>query len=63
MKMTYLDNGHYRISPANAGRLVRALHRRLPRHGYEAAVEHDGKRWWLTRTRDRGRLVWAIYPA
>jgi len=23
MKMTYLDNGHHRISPANAGRLVR----------------------------------------
>jgi hypothetical protein len=29
MKMTYLDNEHDRVSPANAGRLVGALHRRL----------------------------------
>ena len=63
MNLTYLDNDHYRISPANAGRLVRALNRKLPRHGYEVAVEYDGKLWWLARTPDQGRLVWAIRPA
>jgi hypothetical protein len=63
ISLTYLDNDHYRISPANAGRLVRSLGRKLPRHGFEMAVEYDGRLWWLARTQHQGRLVWAIRPA
>jgi len=57
MKMTYLDNGFYMVSRADAIRLGEG---ELPAHGHEKLVKHDGKHWWLGRTQHQGRLVWAI---
>jgi len=61
----YLSHGFYRVSDREAGKLARSAGRRLPRHGYELAVEEDGKRYWLARTPNKSHLrkrgwVWSI---
>ncbi len=67
MRMTYLDNGFYKISFRDAIKLGKSpLHDSiLPKHGMERAVEFEGKKYWLARTithNDNGERiqVWSI---
>lgn len=50
MARRHISHGFYRVSDREAGSLARKAGRRLPRHGYELAVDEDGKRYWLART-------------
>ena len=50
MARRHISHGFYRVSDREAGQLARKTGRRLPRHGYELAVDEDGKRYWLART-------------
>jgi len=65
MKTTYIDNGFFRISRADAIKLAG----KLPGHGRMKKVEHDGKQWWLMRTMTFNKgwtkriQVWSIHQA
>ena len=67
---SYLDSGHYRVTDAEAGRLVKAVGARLPKHGYEMRVRlPNGEEAWLRRTPHSHRKdspkrgwVWAVMP-
>jgi hypothetical protein len=65
MKLTHLSGNHFKVSDADAGRLVKDAGTRLPKHGYEVSVElPNGKKAWLQRTPDssqKRRWVWAVY--
>lgn len=52
-----IDNGFYEISAAKAKALAGG---RLPAHGREQLVEHEGKTYWLTLTVHGGKAVWSI---
>ena len=55
--MTYIDNDFYRISNADAKRVAGG---KLPKFGHESLVELDNKRWFLSRTKVWGEMVWAV---
>lgn len=68
MKLTYMDNGHYRVSDADAGRLAADAQAKVPRPGYELRVDLPSG-WgpaWLKRTPHRHHnargWVWAVMP-
>ena len=69
LKMTHLSHGHYRISDADAGRLVRDNGQKsLPRVGWESDVKlPDGRIASLLRTPMRyggpkRGWVWCVVP-
>lgn len=61
MNKTPLGHGFYAISPKAAGKLAKEAGKKLPKHGYELRVEHEGCLWWLKRTVHQGKLVWCIF--
>lgn len=70
---THIDNGFYRLTDNQAGKLAREspsarFGGKLPEFGWEKRVCIDGVNWWLTRTPHRYRLdspkrgwCWAVY--
>lgn len=57
MKTQVIDNGFLLISKADAKRLNAG---KLPKDGYESLVFHEGKHYWLARTRYDGKQRWSI---
>ncbi|MCK9458581.1 MAG: hypothetical protein M0R80_02995 [Proteobacteria bacterium] len=60
MKTTPIDHGFLQISQQDALALAKG---KLPRHGYETLVNHEGEEYWLARTPLSGKLVWSIRPS
>lgn len=60
MKTTCIDNGFLIVSAADAGKLANG---KLPNHGCETLIAHDGSCYWLGRTRYASDIVWAIRPS
>lgn len=59
MKQEFIDHGFILIS----GRDARILGGgRLPRHGYEKLVVHEGHNYWLARTVHNSKIRWSIRP-
>ena len=56
----HIDGSFYFVTGKEAGKLVRAQGRKLPRHGYESKVETRLGTAWLQRTMVAGKQVWAI---
>lgn len=69
--MKYISHNHYRVSDAEAGRLVKASGAKLPRHGYAITVVlDDGRYAELLRTpyqhytdAPKRGWVWAVMPS
>ena len=55
--MTYLDNGFYVVSRADAVTLTGG---HLPGAGRECMVSYDGNNYWLTQTPHHGKFVWSM---
>lgn len=56
-ELQYLDNGFYILSGKKASKLCGG---KLPKHGYEKLIEHEGAHYWIARTRHNGKWVWSI---
>lgn len=57
MKMEPIDHGFMEISEADAKKLAGG---KLPAHGRERLVVHEGQHYWLARTDNWGKLVWSV---
>ena len=55
--MTYIDSDFYRISNADAKKVAGG---KLPKPGHESLIEFDNKRWFLSRTKVWGEMVWSV---
>ncbi len=58
MQTTAIDNGFLLISSADAKKLAV----KLPKHGREKLVVHNGGNYWLSRTMHQGEQRWSMRP-